>query len=199
MRTFNFNDINEDLIFLFTLCYDNNLNFNRLYTLYTLSSKVFWGYIGALAPIFKVGAKKVNTYSDTAYNIMRFINKTPYAELNTFDEKIYNLLRLFISNIYISDDLTNIKLQKDFIGKETLCRYKGEDKYKTLVIHDNTDLSNVIEVKLDDNNYYKSSRIETIIDKYYGNLKVSEVNSKTLKEYEDMVLDVKKEKAVNNG
>lgn len=198
MRMFNFNEITEDLVYLFTLCYDNNLNFNRLYTLYSLSSKVFWGYIGALAPILKVGAKKVNVYSDTAYNITRYLNGTPYIELSTFDKRVYNLLMMFVANIYVTGNFTHIKTQKDFEKKEVLCKYIGDKDYSTLYVNKSTDLSQVSEIKIKDTSYYKTSRLEVIINKYYGDLKMKDIESKFLRDYEDMIDDLRKEQVVTN-
>lgn len=196
MQTFNFNDITEDLAYIFTLCYDNNLNFNRLYTLYKLSSKVFWGYIGALAPIFKMGAKKVSTYSESAHNIIKYFNKIPYTELTEKDKRVYTLMMLFVENIFVTGNLLFVKTQLDFMNKEVLCKYKGKDEYKSLIMHSTTDISDIKEIKIKDTIYYKSSRIETIMNKYYGELKMSEINNLYLKDYEDMITNLQDNKKV---
>lgn len=192
MQTFNFSDLNEDLVFLFTLCYDNNLNFNRLYRLYKLSDKVFWGYIGALTPIFKIGVKKVNSYAETAYHIMNYIKETPYSELSNFDKRVYELMSMFIKNIYLTGDLSKMKAIKDIIPiKRINCCLYGEENYKEVSVRTIDDFNCIKEILIDGDTFYKTSTIEAIIDRHYGDMKVSQIENKTLRELETMILNLR--------
>lgn len=185
-------DVNYDRIFLFILSYEFKLNFNQIMTLFQFSTDIFWTYINTLRPLLKLGDRKASTIKQAARKVY-FKLLGSNVELNAKEQEY-----LVYLTQYIKDSFTD--------GIE--CIHFSNIKDFPVIARGNFQLSNretkdVIEIgtpeelyqRIDEieaigykgQTFFKTSRVDYLIEKYYGELNSREIRRKNVREIIDMM------------
>lgn len=186
-------DINYDRIFLFVLSYEYNLNFNQIMTLFNFSSDIFWTYINTLRPLLKLGNRKASMLKHTARRIY-FSLLGAKEELSEKEIQYYNYLMAFMNDSFSDGDkCVHISAIKEFplIAYGIFTEFKTGKQLNKICIGNQEELYKYVDsierIEMSDGAYNKTSRVEFLVEKYYGDLNPREVRRKTSKEIIDMM------------
>lgn len=186
-------DINYDKIFLFVLCYEYDLNFNQVMTLFDFSSDIFWTYINTLRPMLKLGDRKAAMLKHSARKIyFKWLGSK--VELTEKECEYYNYLSTYVNDSFTDGDVCIHSSMIDkfpFVAKGLFTEYKSGRQLDQIVINNKEELCKYIDnidvILLDGSIYSKTSRVEFLIEKYYGDLSPRELRRKTVREIRDMM------------
>lgn len=186
-------DVNQDKIFLFILGYEFGLNYNQVLTLYNFSSDIFWSFINILKPILKIGDRKASQLKQSAMKVYFKLNGSDVELSDT--EKDY----LFHFSQYINDSFSNgeVCIQfndiNEFPIKARGLFYNSTDgrEIHEIVLNTFDELKKYIDsidtIVYKNDTYSKTSKLNYILEKYYGDLTLKEVKSKNVKELISML------------
>jgi len=186
-------DVNYDRIFLFILSYEYNLNFNQIMTLFDFSSDIFWTYINTLRPMLKLGDRKASMLKQSARKIyFKWLGSK--VELNDKEQEYYNYLTTYINDSFTNGDICihSSSLNKfPIIAHGIFIEYKTGKQLDTIIINNREELckyiDSIITLEIDNEIFSKTSRVEFLIEKYYGELNSRELRRKTVKEIREMM------------
>lgn len=188
-----FKDLNHDRIFLFILSYEYNLNFNQVLTLYEFSPEIFWSYINILKPALKVGDRKAQILKKSANNVYYTLlgNK---LKLSAREIEYINHLSQYINDSFTDGDtcIHFSKINKFPIEARGYFKESGDSNVlSTLKISSNDELFKYIDsidsIEYKKKTFTKTSRLQYILDKYYGDLSIRELRLKRVKEIIQML------------
>lgn len=186
-------DINYDRIFLFVLSYEYNLNFNQIMTLFNFSSDIFWTYINTLRPLLKLGDRKASMLKHTARRIY-FNLLGAKDELSEKEVQYYNYLMAFMNDSFTNgNDCIHISTIQEFPlnAQGIFTEFKTGRQLSKICLESQEELYKYIDsiecIELNGEVYSKTSRVEFLVEKYYGDLSPREVRRKTSKEIIDMM------------
>lgn len=186
-------DINYDRIFLFILSYEYNLNFNQIMTLFNFSSDIFWTYINTLRPMLKLGDRKAAMLKHSARRIY-FKLLGAKDELSDKEIQYYNYLMTYMNDSFSNgEECVHILAIQEFplTAYGIFTEFKTGRQLRKIRIENQEELYKYVDsiesIELNDEIYTKTSRVEFLIEKYYGDLSPREVRKKTSKEIIDMM------------
>ena len=180
-------DINYDRIFLFILSYEFDLNFNQIMTLFNFSSDIFWTYINTFRPILKIGDRKAAMIKHSARKVyFKWLGSD--VELSDKEKDYYNYLSMFLNDSF-SNGYNCLHCSKisnfPILAKGIFIEYKSGKQLQSVYINSIEELYKYIDsistVEINGETYSKTSRVEYLIEKYYGDLSSREVRSKSIK------------------
>ena len=186
-------DVNYDRIFLFVLSYEYDLNYNQVMTLFNFSSDIFWTYINTLRPMLKLGDRKAAMLKQSARKIyFKWLGSK--VELTAKEEEYYNYLTTYVNDSFTNGDVcihsSNIT-KFPIIAKGIFVEYKTGRHLDTITINNKKELCKYIDsistIEIDGEIFSKTSRVEFLIEKYYGELNSRELRRKTIREIRDMM------------
>lgn len=180
-------DINYDKIFLFILSYEFDLNLNQIMTLFNFSSDIFWTYINTFKPLLKIGDRKATMLKQSACNIyFKYVGSN--IELTDKEKEYYHYLSMFLNDSFSNGNscLHYSQIAKYPIEvKGLFIEYTSRKEIQTIWVNSVEELykyiDNISSIKLDDELYLKTSRVEYLIEKYYGDLSPRELKTKSIK------------------
>jgi hypothetical protein len=186
-------DVNYDKIFLFVLSYEYNLNFNQIMTLFNFSSDIFWTYINTFRPMIKLGDRKAAMLKHSARKIyFKWLGSK--VELTDKECEYYNYLSTYINDSFTNGDVcihSSMITEFPLIARGMFVEYKTGRQLKEVVINSQEELckyiDNIDTIVLNGEVFSKTSRVEFLIEKYYGDLNPRELRRKTVREIRDMM------------
>lgn len=186
-------DVNYDRIFLFVLSYEYDLNFNQIMTLFNFSSDIFWTYINTLRPMLKLGDRKAAMLKQSARKIyFKWLGSK--IELTNKEQEYYNYLSTYVNDSFTDGDVCIHSSSIEtfpLTAKGIFVEYKTGRHLDTVVINNKDELCKYIDsistIEIDGVVYSKTSRVEFLIEKYYGELNSRELRRKTVREIRDMM------------
>lgn len=186
-------DINYDRIFLFVLSYEYNLNFNQIMTLFNFSADIFWTYINTLRPILKLGDRKASMLKHSARRIY-FKLLGSKEELPEKEVQFYNYLMTYMNDSFTNGEkcIHMSALNKFPIeAKGVFVEYKTGRQLSRITIESQEELykyiDSIVTIEIDGEIYSKTSRVEFLVEKYYGDLSPREIRRKSTKELIEMM------------
>ena len=186
-------DVNYDRIFLFVLSYEYDLNFNQIMTLFNFSSDIFWTYINTFRPMLKLGDRKAAMLKQSARRIyFKWLGSK--IELSEREQEYYNYLTTYINDSFTNGDICIHSSMIDTFpiqAKGVFVEYKTGKHLSNITINSKEELCKYIDsiatICIDGEVYSKTSRVEFLIEKYYGELNSRELRRKTVREIRDMM------------
>ena len=186
-------DVNYDRIFLFVLSYEYDLNYNQIMTLFNFSSDIFWTYINTLRPMLKLGDRKAAMLKQSARKIyFKWLGSN--IELTEREREYYNYLLTYVNDSFTDGDVCIHSSKIETFPIEAtgmFVEYKTGRQLKTVTINSHAELCKYIDsihtIRIGDTVYSKTSRVEFLIEKYYGELNPRELRRKTIREIRDMM------------
>lgn len=186
-------DVNYDRIFLFVLSYEYDLNYNQIMTLFNFSSDIFWTYINTLRPMLKLGDRKASMLKQSARKIY-FKWLGSQVELTSKEQEYYNYMSTYVNDSFTDGDICihSSKINKFPIEATGMfVEYKTGKQLEAVTINSQDELCKYIDsietITIDGVTYSKTSRVEFLIEKYYGDLNPRELRRKTVREIRDMM------------
>ena len=181
-------DVNYDRIFLFVLSYEYNMNFNQIMTLFNFSTDIFWTYINTLRNMLKLGDRKAMMLKHSARKIyFKWLGSN--VELTEKEEEYFNFLSIYLNDSFYNGNecIHMSKIDKfPLVAHGAFVEYRSGKHLDIISINNAEELIKYIDsissIDLDGENYTKTSRIEFLIEKYYGDLSAKEIKSKTVKD-----------------
>ncbi len=186
-------DINYDKIFLFVLSYEYNLNFNQIMTLFDFSSDIFWTYINTLRPMLKLGDRKAAMLKHSARKIyFKWLGSA--VELTDKECEYYNYLSTYVNDSFTNGDVcihSSMITEFPIVARGMFVEYKSGRQLEQVTINSHDELckyiDNIDSIVINDEVFSKTSRVEFLIEKYYGDLNPRELRRKTVREIRDMM------------
>lgn len=186
-------DVNTDKIFLFILAYEFDMNINQLMTLFNFSSDIFWTYINTLRPMLKLGDRKAAMLKQSARKV-QFKWLGAKEELTDKEQLYYNCLATYINDSFTNGNecihsmsIKQFPLQANGVFVE----FRTGRQLDTIVINNQAELLRYIDsiesIVLNGEIYTKTSRVEYLLEKYYGDLNPKEIKRKNIKEVTEML------------
>lgn len=186
-------DVNYDRIFLFVLSYEYDLNYNQVMTLFNFSSDIFWTYINTLRPMLKLGDRKASMLKQSARKIyFKWLGSK--IELNAKEQEYYNYLMTYVNDSFTDGDIcihSSAIETFPITAKGIFVEYKTGRHLDTVTINNKEELckyiDSIVTIEMNGVTYSKTSRVEFLIEKYYGELNSRELRRKTVREIRDMM------------
>lgn len=186
-------DVNYDRIFLFILSYEYGLNFNQIMTLFNFSLDIFWTYINTLRPMLKLGDRKAAMLKHSARKIyFKWLGSN--VELSDKECEYYNYIAAYINDSFTDGEKC---IHCTSIGtfpieaKGIFVEYRSGRQLNNILINSQDELYRYIDsietIKIGDEVLSKTSRVEFLVEKYYGDLNPREIRRKTIKEIINMM------------
>lgn len=191
MYTLDIKEINKDNLLVFLISHNFSISFGQLLKLYSISDDLFWVYINTLAPILKIGTRKISQLSKTASDIIDSYNN---KEVNLTDDEMYisDKFKLFIADSFYDGTkcihYTDLKNYKFDLGISKEC-----NNYDYL----KQNISTIETLYIGKYKYVKISRASYIIDRYYNNMSYNTINNMTIREVIDKIDTLYEKKAKN--
>lgn len=195
--------LNQESAFLFVLSYEYDIAFAKLLSIYNISAKLFWATLSLLNPMSKMGVRKASQLAKTASRLYKNIydikdKKKERVEYQCFDEDgepIYNEdgtpkmdKRTRIEYIPIVLDEYELKIKNILQTFITNGYSNGQTFYNDNDIMDlgipHTALQDF--VKIDGDNYIRTSQIEFIMEKYFPDITTADYRKLSIKAIGDL-------------
>lgn len=181
-------DVNYDRIFLFVLSYEYNMNFNQIMTLFNFSTDIFWTYINTLRNMLKLGDRKAMMLKHSARKIyFKWLGSN--VEFTEKEEEYFNYLSIYLNDsFYNGNECIHMSQINKFplIAHGAFVEYRSGKHLNVISINDADELVKYIDsissIEWEGEKYTKTSRIEFLIEKYYGDLSAKEIKSKTVRD-----------------
>lgn len=181
-------DVNYDRIFLFVLSYEYNMNFNQIMTLFNFSTDIFWTYINTLRNMLKLGDRKAMMLKHSARKIyFKWLGSN--VELTEKEEEYFNFLSIYLNDSFSNGvecvHLSNIT-KFPLVAHGAFVEYRSGRQLDTVTINNSEELikyiDSILDIEWNGEKYTKTSRIEFLIEKYYGDLSAKEIKGKTVRD-----------------
>ena len=186
-------DINYDKIFLFILSYEYKMNFNTIMTLFNFSPDIFWTYINTFRPMLKLGDRKASMLKHSARKLY-FKLLGSKVELSLKEQEYIIYLMQYINDSFSNGDTCvhcSALNKYPYEAKGIFVEHNTGRQLDSIIIHNQDELYKYIDsiqaLKIDDEWYNKTSRVEYLIEKYYGDLNSREIRRKSVREIIDMM------------
>jgi hypothetical protein len=184
---FEITDLEKEIVYLFSICYEYNVNINELIKIYKVSPAYFWNLLNIIFPALRIGTRKVVLMNDQVDRLIGYIKKG--GTVLEYDKKIAQIFPLYVADSF--SDGNQCIHYTDITSADTLYNEKGTKKHLKSLTY--SDLAGIKYIKRDNSILYRSSRINYILEKYYGDLGNFELCQKTIKQIQEMVFPKKNE------
>lgn len=186
-------DMNYDKIFLFILSYEYGMNFNTIMTLFNFSSDIFWTYINTLRPMLKLGDRKASMLKHSARKIY-FKLLGSQVDLSAKEQEYIIYLMQYINDSFTNGETCihcSVLENFPYNVKGTFTEHSTGKQVDTMIIKNQDDLykyiDNIHYILINGEWYEKTTRVEYLIEKYYGDLNSREIRRKSVREIIEMM------------
>lgn len=181
-------DINKDILTIFVLCYEYNLNFTQVIKLYAISRKYFWTFLDIVGNMTKLGNRKALSIKKSVDKILETLKGNNNILLSPTED---NLLEAFSS--YVEDSFTDGETCLDLEQLKIFPAIRGFGEEDITISSSYEDIKKNIDriqyIKIVDTIYYKTSKILFYIEKYSGSMNMSDIESMTTIELLNLIRD----------
>lgn len=186
-------DVNYDRLFLFVLSYEYNMNFNQIMTLFNFSSDIFWTYINTFRPMLKLGDRKASMLKQSARKVyFKWLGSD--LELTEKEQEYYNYLSTYINDSFTNgDECYHCSILDKFPFEAHGCfkEYRTGKHLDSIIVNSYEELVKYIDsisyIVYEGERLFKTSRVEFLLEKYYGDLSPREIKRKTIREIREMM------------
>lgn len=186
-------DINYDKIFLFILSYEYGMNFNTIMSLFNFSPDIFWTYINTLRPMLKLGDRKASMLKHSARKLY-FKLLGSQVDLTIKEQEYIIYLMQYINDSFSNGDVCihcSALNSYPYEVKGVFVEQSTGKQLELITIHNQDELYKYIDsieaIKIKNEWYAKTTRVEYLIEKYYGDLNSREIRRKSVRDIIEMM------------
>ena len=179
-------DINKNILTIFILCYEYNLNFTQVLNLYAISNKYFWIFLDTIGNMTKIGIRKALSIKKSVEKILNHLNGEEHVRLTASESIILDIFSSYVESSFTDGEtclsLDQLKLFPAITGyneQEQPISSSYEDMKKNI--------DRIGSIKIVDTIYHKTSKMLFYIEKYSGSFNMKEIESMTISELVDVI------------